>query len=113
MIIWAAIALALLVTGITILAGRGTIPANGLIGIRTPAVQRTSTTWTVGHRAATPTLVTLSAVALVVGTVAFFATRQSTGDTADFVGLGLFAVDLIGIIAAALRANSAARRDLR
>lgn len=110
MIIWLAVALALLVTIVTVLAGRGTIPANGLIGIRTPATQRTDETWTEGHKAATPLLVALSAVVLVVGTIAFFATRQSTAATAGVVGLGLFGVDLVGIVVAAVRANSVAHR---
>ena len=110
MIIWLAVALALLVTVVTVLAGRGTIPANGLIGIRTPATQRTDETWTEGHKAATPTLVTLSAVVLVVATVASVATRQSTAATADVVGLGLFGVDLVGIVVAGVRAHSVARQ---
>jgi uncharacterized membrane protein len=113
MIIWVAIALALLVTAITALAGRGTIPANGLIGIRTPATQQTSETWAEGHKAATPTLVALSAVVLIVGTIGLFATQRSNEDATDFVGLGLLALDLVGFVVAALRANSAARRNLQ
>lgn len=113
MTIWVAIALAVLVTVITVLAGRGTIPNNGLVGIRTPSVQRTNQTWAEAHRAATPLLLGLSIVVVVVGAVALVTTSGRTDDTANFIGLGLLGLDVIAIVAAAVRANSVARRSLR
>jgi hypothetical protein len=112
MIIWAAIALSILVTGITVLAGRGSIPANGLVGIRTPAVTRNDHTWAAGHRAAVPILTAVSAVVAVAGIAALVAARDSD-HVAEVAGLVLFGVDTCGIVVAAVRADAVARRHLR
>jgi len=110
--IWIAIALAVLVTVIAALAGRGTIPNNGLVGIRTPSIQRTNETWTEAHRAATPLLIGLAIAVTIAGIIGLVTTSGSTDDTPNFIGLGLLGLDVVVIVAAAIRANTVARRNL-
>ncbi|QIK62005.1 SdpI family protein [Leucobacter viscericola] len=110
MVIWNAMAIAVFATVITILAGHGKIPNNGVVGIRTFSIQRTDETWTEAHRAATPILLGLSIVVVIVGTITLVATAGSADNIAIFIGFGLLGLDIIVLIIAAIRANIVARR---
>jgi hypothetical protein len=61
---WVALGLAVLGAVITVLCAAGRIPANGLVGIRTPATRCSEAAWTAGHRAAAQILVP---AAVIVG----------------------------------------------
>ena len=108
MTVWIALALSVFVTVITALAGRGTITANGLVGIRTRATQSSDAAWRAGHRAATPVLVGLTIVTAVAAVIVLVATRDSSSDATNTTGLWVLALVGIGIVVAAVRANSVA-----
>lgn len=81
--VWIALALSVFVTVITALAGRGTITANGLVGIRTRATQSSDAAWRAGHRAATPVLVGLTIVTAVAAVIVLVATHDSSSDATN------------------------------
>lgn len=113
MIVWITLAFAVLVTVITALAGRGVIPNNGLVGIRTPAIMHNDSSWRCGHRAALPVIVVTTvavAIGAIVVIVVIVVTQDSTMDATNLAGLGLLALETVGIVAAAIRGNRHASR---
>jgi len=111
MIVWITLALAILVTVITALAGRGVIPNNGLVGIRTPAIMHSDSSWRGGHRAALPVIVVTTVAVAIGAIVVIVVTQDSTTDTTNLAGLGLLALETVGIVAAAIRGNRHASRE--
>ena len=104
-----AMAVAVMVWLITRAAARGHLTANGAIGIRTPATQRSEEAWVVGHRAALPVVawggavVVLASVAVLVGGVL---TAQQT----ETAGLMLLVGDIVLAVVAGVVAHRAAAR---
>jgi hypothetical protein len=96
MTVWVAVALSVLATVIAGLAGRGTVAANGLVGIRTPALRSSDAAWRAGHRAA------------AAGAVVFAITWGKGSDATNMTGL--WVIGLVGarIVLAAVRANAVA-----
>ena len=108
MTVWVAVALSLLVTVIAVLAGRGSLAANGLVGIRTRALKSSEAAWRAGHRAAVPVLIGLSAASAAAGVVVLVVTRGRGADATNMAGLWVIGLVAAGIVVAALRANSVA-----
>ena len=108
MTVWVAVALSLLVTVIAVLAGRGTLAANGLVGIRTRALRSSEAAWRAGHRAAVPVLLGLSMASAAAGVVVFVVTRERGADATNMAGLWVIGLVAVGIVVAAVRANSVA-----
>ncbi|MDJ0376263.1 SdpI family protein [Cryobacterium sp. PH31-L1] len=113
MTVWIALALSLLVSLITVLASRGVIPNNGLVGIRTPAITYSDNSWRQGHAAATPVIIATTVIVVFGAILLLIVTRDSTTDATNFAGLGLLALEVVGIVAAAIRGNKYASRDLQ
>jgi hypothetical protein len=108
MTVWVAVALSVLATVIAGLAGRGTVAANGLVGIRTPALRSSDAAWRAGHRAAVPILAALTVVSAAAGAVVFAITWGKGSDATNMTGL--WVIGLVGarIVLAAVRANAVA-----
>ncbi|MFI2103588.1 SdpI family protein [Isoptericola sp. NPDC019693] len=104
-----AMAVAVMVWLITRAAARGHLTANGAIGIRTPATQRSEEAWVVGHRAALPVVAWGGAVVVVASVVVLvgaFLTAQHT----EVAGLVLLVVDIALTVVAGVVAHRAAAR---
>lgn len=112
MTVWIALALALVVTAITVLAGQGKIPNNGLVGIRTRNIQFSDVTWKEGHRAAVPYIVGMTVAVVVGAVVILIATQDSGPEITNMAGLALLCLNVVGVVAAAIRANAVAGRYL-
>lgn len=125
MVVWIALTLTCVISARTILASRGTIPNNGLVGIRTRAVQKNAASWTVGHRAAVPIMLVTSglvAIGCALTLISAAVDSASSVDPASSIdptsntegsnqmGLGLIAIVLVGTVCAAVRASLAAKR---
>ena len=106
--VWVAVALSVLATVIAGVAGRGNVAANGLVGIRTPALRSSDAAWRAGHRAAVPILVALTIVSAAAGGVVFAATWGEGSDVTNMAGLWVIGLVGAGMIFAAVRANSVA-----
>lgn len=97
--------LAVLLVLMTWAAAVGLLPANGLVGLRTPALLRSEEGWRAGHLAALRVLLPVGVVVLgACGYVA--AVRPWSPDTTRVVGGAL----LVVLIGAALLATSLAHR---
>ncbi|MES2171399.1 MAG: hypothetical protein V4479_11860 [Actinomycetota bacterium] len=93
---WTFTALLLFLLIVSILAGRGVIPLNHLIGIRLPALTWGDGAWRAGHRAAVMPAAIAFAVALV------FALGGLITPWAYLVAIAAF---VIGFACAAIRAS--------
>jgi len=102
--------LAVLIWAVTAAAAHGTLSANGLIGIRTPATQRSEEAWRASHRAAlrllTPTSLVVAIAGLIVALVP--PVTRSVGEAGGLVLLGVYVLALIG---AGVIAHRAAQRS--
>jgi hypothetical protein len=108
MTVWIAVALSVLATVIAGFAGRGGVAANGLVGIRTPALRSSDAAWRAGHRAAVPILIALTVVSAAAGAVVFATTWGEDPDATNMAGLWVIGLVGAGIVLAAVRANSVA-----
>ncbi|WP_370544721.1 SdpI family protein [Frigoribacterium sp. VKM Ac-2530] len=106
--VWVAVALSVLATVIASLAGRGSVAANGLVGIRTPALRSSDAAWRAGHRAAVPILAALTVVSAAAGVVVFAATWGKGADVTNMAGLWVIGLVVTAIVLAAVRANAVA-----
>lgn len=91
----------------TLAAARGSLAPNGLVGIRTPATQRSDAAWRAGHRAALPIVGWGGLVAVVAGAVALTALPDSAEP--DAAGMVLLAFDVAMLLVAAVVAQRAAK----
>lgn len=100
--------LALLLVGVLAGAARGLIPANGLIGLRTPALLRSEEGWRAGHRAALRIMAPAGVV--VAGAAVAVAVLEPWGEQGGYVaGLVLLGV----LVAVAVLATVVAHRTAR
>lgn len=81
----------------------GTLPVNGLLGLRTPATRRTPAAWDAGHRAAEPGLrlvvvVTVAAAVLPLPFTVGLGYHSDRAATATEITLGLGYVAVIGLL---------------
>jgi uncharacterized membrane protein len=103
-----AMILAIVVVAMTLAAARGALSANGLLGIRTPATQRSDDAWRAGHRAALP-VVTSGGVVGFVGALAVVGGAVPPGFTAETAGLVLIVLEGVAVSVGAVVADRAAR----
>ena len=102
-------ALALVALAMTAAASRGVLPANGMLGIRTPATQRSEAAWRAGHRAALKVVVPGSVVIVVLGLL--IVTGSSSGIASmDAQGIAVLVLVGVMVVVAAVVANRAASR---
>lgn len=105
---WSAPGLAVLGAVITVLCATGRIPANGLVGIRTPATQRSEGAWMAGHRAAAQLLVP-AAVIVGVLSVAVGLGWTVAGLPVEATGGAIFWGYVVVLVIPAVVAHRAAR----
>lgn len=101
--------LAVAILAMTVAASRGALPANGLLGIRTPATQRSEAAWREGHRAALKVIAPWSVVIVVLG---LLIASGGTRGIASLDAQGVMVLALFGVMAvvAAVVAHRAASR---
>ncbi|CAM3888386.1 SdpI family protein [Isoptericola cucumis] len=93
----------------TVAAARGRIGANGAIGIRTPATQRSQEAWVAAHRAALP-LVTWGGLAVVVAALVVVLGGFLEPTALEMVGITLvLAEGVLAVIAGVVAHRAAAR----
>jgi uncharacterized membrane protein len=104
---WITLGLTVLVAVITVLCATGRIPANGLLGIRTPATKRSGAAWTAGHRAAAKLLVP---AAVIVGglSAAVILGWSVAGLPVETTGHAIFGVVVVVLVISAVIAHRAA-----
>jgi uncharacterized membrane protein len=104
---WITLGLTVLVAVITVLCAAGRIPANGLLGIRTPATKRSEAAWMAGHRAAAKLLVP---AAVIVGglSVAVILGWSVAGLSVETTGHALFGVFVVVLVISGVIAHLAA-----
>lgn len=98
---WLFTGLLLFLVLVSVLASRGTIPLNHLIGIRIPAVTSSDAAWRAGHRSAVIPAIIVFVVALVFSLLGLIAPVAYVVVIVAFVG---------GFIRVAIRASVAAAR---
>ena len=105
---WITLGLAVLVAVITVLCAAGRIPANGLVGIRTPATECSEAAWRAGHRAAAQLIVP---AAVIVGglSVAVILGWSVAGFPVETTGHAIFWVFVVVLVISAVIAHRAAR----
>ena len=103
------VALAVMVLVITVAVARGALSANGLLGIRTPATQRSEAAWREGHRAALKVVVPGSVVIIVLGLL-IAAGSSGTSDSSDAQGVAtLVLVGIMAVVAGVIAQRAASR----
>lgn len=105
---WITLILALFVAAMTLAAALGRLPANGTIGIRTSATQRSDAAWIAGHRAAANLVVPASVVAAALGVAVGTGWNLGPLSVGSTGGTVLIAYVVVLVIAAVI-ANQAAR----
>lgn len=85
-------------------AARGSLPANGVVGIRTRATRRSPEAWRAAHRAALPVVLAGGVVVLLL---AVLAVVREPADP-EIAGLVLLGVDVLVLIGAGVVAQRAA-----
>jgi uncharacterized membrane protein len=103
------ILLSVLCGGMTITAATGKLSANGAVGIRTRATQRSPETWQAAHRAAAKLLVPASAVVLVCAVLALAGVGTELG-TQEVLGGILLGIQAAAVIVSAFIAQNAANK---
>lgn len=104
-----AMAVAVGVWLITRAAARGHLGANGAIGIRTTATQRSEEAWVAAHRSALP-LLTWGGLVVVVGALVILLGGFVAPDELETAGLVLLLAEGVLVVAAAVVAHRAASR---
>ncbi|MFD6164634.1 SdpI family protein [Oerskovia sp. NPDC060287] len=104
--VWILVAVALLVVWLTWLGATDRMTRNGLIGIRTPATQRSDAGWIAGHRAALRVVVPGGVVVAAVAVVVTVLEPDGATDAAFFAVAGAL---LVEVVVAAVVAEVAAR----
>ncbi|MGO1436611.1 MAG: SdpI family protein [Candidatus Corynebacterium faecigallinarum] len=104
-----AVVVAVVVSSVTKAAGRGDLPRDGSVGIRTKATKLSDAAWTAGHRAAVPRARTVSLLTSAVALVIIVLGMVVDATWVMAVGIVPFGVVIIGIIPVVQTANAAAR----
>jgi hypothetical protein len=104
--VWILVVVALLVAWLAFLGATDRMTRNGLIGIRTPATQRSDAGWIAGHRAALRVVVPGAALVVVVALVVTILEPDGATDVAFFAVAGAL---LVEVVVAAVVAEVAAR----
>lgn len=86
-------------------AGKGTLPRNEWVGIRTPELKASDQAWVTGHKAAAP-LLTATAVPLLIGGILCFIADDSM---ASWISLAVAVVMLLLLFSASAKAKKAVR----
>ncbi|MEL7975409.1 SdpI family protein [Isoptericola sp. F-RaC21] len=105
-----AVAVAVGVWLITRAAARGQLGANGAVGIRTPATQRSEAAWEAGHRAALPLLRWAAIVIALAGIGALLVLGPDGAGRLEIAGLVLLVAVLVVVVVAGVVAHRAASR---
>ena len=92
----------------TLLAARGVLGVNAMVGIRTPATRGSDAAWRVGHRAALP-LVAGCALVVLVGGALVLALDGGSSARSDGAGLALIGLVAVVTVVAGVVAHRAAR----
>lgn len=101
------VAVSIVAVVICIVAQRGILPANGLVGIRTPAVMAGSGAWIAGHRAGLHVMLPAAIGELIAA--ALVLAHVPPADP-EIVGALMLAVLVVAIVLAAIVADVRARR---
>ncbi|GAA3212565.1 hypothetical protein GCM10010488_08390 [Oerskovia jenensis] len=102
--------MALVVAWLTYLGATDRMTRNGLIGIRTPATQRSDAAWIAGHRAALKVVLPGAALVTALAVVASVLGPDGATDVVFFVVAGALLTE--GIAAAAVAEVAARGADL-
>ncbi len=106
-----AMAVAVGVWLITRAAARGYLGANGAIGIRTTATQRSEEAWVAGHRAALPLVRAAGLVVALAGLTALVVLDAGRDASRyETTGLVLLVSEMVVVVVAAVVAHRAASR---
>ncbi|MBM7480332.1 SdpI family protein [Oerskovia jenensis] len=108
--VWIIVAVALVVAWLTYLGATDRMTRNGLIGIRTPATQRSDAAWIAGHRAALKVVLPGAALVTALAVVASVLGPDGATDVVFFVVAGALLTE--GIAAAAVAEVAARGADL-
>ncbi|MFF3063337.1 SdpI family protein [Oerskovia sp. NPDC057915] len=108
--VWIIVAVALLVAWLAWLGATDRMTRNGLIGIRTPATQRSDAAWIAGHRAALTVVLPGAALVTVLAVVGSLLGPDGATDVLFFVVAGALLTE--GIAAAAVAEVAARGADL-
>lgn len=103
-----AIVVTLGVVWMTFAAARGSLKANGLVGIRTTATQQSETAWQAGHKAALPFVIWGGFVVVIAGALMLLGVIPSWPEQ-GFGGLALLGLEVVILIVSAVVAHRAAR----
>ena len=87
MITCVSVAFSALLTVVAVLAGRGTLPPNRLIGICTPTVRASQAAWQAGHQAVVAYLAGQTALVAAAGAMVTGATLGGDPHPANGAGL--------------------------
>ena len=102
-VIWLVSGALLLWVGIK--AGKGTLPRNEWVGIRTPELKASDHAWMTGHKAAAPLLTATAVSPLIGGILCFFADDSA----ASWISLAVAVAMLVLVFAASAKAKKAVR----
>jgi len=104
--VWILVVVAVLASWLTWLGATDRMTRNGLVGIRTPATQRSDAAWITGHRAALKVVLPGAALVTVLAVVGSVVRPDGATDVVFFVVAGVL---LTEGVAAAVVAEVAAR----
>lgn len=108
--VWIIVAVALVVAWLTYLGATDRMTRNGLVGIRTPATQRSDAAWIAGHRAALKVVLPGAGLVTALAVVASVMGPDGATDVVFFVVAGALLTE--GIAAAAVAEVAARGADL-
>ncbi|WP_233571475.1 SdpI family protein [Cellulomonas triticagri] len=105
-----AIALSVLVIAMTWAGASGLLPANGFVGIRTPAILRSERAWQAAHRAALPVIAPACTLVIIAAGASIIAAPARRLTAVGLALLGTIAViGLTSLIPAQKAAHSVNR----